>query len=127
MIQIAGRNVRKGTAMLTIDALRAFGANVDEGLARCMNNEAFYLRLVKKAADDGCFDSLVHALEAHDKSAAFDAAHNLKGVMGNLSITPIYDPASQMTELLRSGADADYQALLTAVMEQKNRLKALCE
>ena len=32
--------------MLTIEKLRTFGADVDEGLARCMNNEGFYLRMV---------------------------------------------------------------------------------
>ena len=31
---------------MTIDSLKAFGANTAEGLARCMNNEAFYLRMV---------------------------------------------------------------------------------
>ena len=31
---------------MTIDDLRNFGANVDEGLARCFGNESFYLRLV---------------------------------------------------------------------------------
>ena len=30
--------------MLTVAALREFGANTEEGLSRCMNNEAFYLR-----------------------------------------------------------------------------------
>ena len=38
--------------MLTIEKLKAYGANVDEGLSRCMNNETFYLRLVNMAADN---------------------------------------------------------------------------
>ena len=32
--------------MITIDKLQQFGADTREGLGRCMNNEAFYLRLV---------------------------------------------------------------------------------
>lgn len=28
--------------MITIDELRQFGANTDEGVARCMGNEEFY-------------------------------------------------------------------------------------
>ncbi|MBR1673228.1 MAG: Hpt domain-containing protein [Fretibacterium sp.] len=76
--------------MLTVDALRTFGAKVDEGLARCMNNDAFYLRLVKMAVeDDASFDRLAQAVEAGDRHAAFEAAHDLKGVLGNLSLTPI--------------------------------------
>lgn len=112
--------------MLTLDALRDFGANVDEGMARCMNNEAFYLRLVKMAADDQCFDRLAQAVGGGDKQAAFEAAHDLKGALGNLSLTPICDPVSRMTESLRSGADADYPAQLAVVMEQLNRLRILC-
>ena len=32
--------------MLTLESLRAWGADVDDGMKRCMNNEAFYLRLI---------------------------------------------------------------------------------
>ena len=35
--------------MLSVEALREFGADVDSALIRCMNNEAFYLRLVRMA------------------------------------------------------------------------------
>jgi HPt (histidine-containing phosphotransfer) domain-containing protein len=117
---------REETAMLTLGALRDFGANVDEGMARCMDNEAFYLRLVKMAADDKCFERLAQAVGDGDKQAAFEAAHDLKGALGNLSLTPIYDIVSQMTELLRSGMDADYPARLAEVMEKREKLKSLC-
>ena len=32
--------------MLTIDDLRQYGANVQEGMERCMNDESFYLMMV---------------------------------------------------------------------------------
>ena len=39
--------------MITIDGLNALGAHTKEGLERCLNNEAFYLRMVGMAlADD---------------------------------------------------------------------------
>ena len=38
--------------MLTLDALRAYGADVDDGLRRCMNMEAFYLRLFSSLKGD---------------------------------------------------------------------------
>ena len=71
--------------MLTVDALRACGANTQEGLGRCMNNEAFYIRLVNMALDDASFQKLSDAVAAGDKKAGFEAAHSLKGVLGNLS------------------------------------------
>ena len=92
--------------MLTIDSLKAFGANTDEGVARCFGKEDFYLRLAKMvvAQNQADFDKLSAAIGANDLGAAFDAAHSLKGVLGNLSLTPIYDPVSEITEeLVRAG------------------------
>ena len=47
--------------MLTMDALKAYGANVEEGLARCVNNEPFYLRMVGMVLADDKFDKLKDA------------------------------------------------------------------
>jgi len=49
--------------MLTIETLKEIGANTEEGLGRCLNNEDFYLRLVKMAAQDQTFEQLKAALE----------------------------------------------------------------
>ena len=87
--------------MLTIEALKNYGANTDEGMARCFNNEAFYLRVVGMGLADANFDRLKDAMAAGDATAAFEAAHALKGSIGNLSLTPIYQPVSELTELLR--------------------------
>ena len=85
--------------MLTLDALREYGANVDEGLGRCMNNEAFYLKLIGMMLEDKNFGALKDALEAHDLDAAFSCAHAVKGVAANLALTPVFGPVSEMTEL----------------------------
>ena len=112
--------------MLTIDALKEYGANVEEGLARCMNNEAFYLRLVKMAAGDAGFEKLDTAIAANDMDAAFEAAHALKGALGNLALTPVFAPASQLTELLRARTPGDHAALVTEIAVQRDKLRALC-
>ena len=105
--------------MLSIDMLQQFGANTREGLGRCMNNETFYLRLVNMGLDDASFDRLEAALRNDDRKAAFEAAHALKGVMGNLALTPLYEQLSELTELLRADSDADYPALLNEIMEKR--------
>ena len=87
--------------MLTLDALRDWGANVDEGMARCLNNEAFYMRMLKLQLAESTFDALEQAIAVGDARAAFNAAHALKGAVGNLSLTPIYDPVCEITEKLR--------------------------
>ncbi len=111
--------------MLNVQALNALGVNTQEGLSRCMNNEAFYLKLVNMALDNGGYAQLTAAVRAGDKHAAFEAAHALKGMVGNLSLTPLYEPVSEMTELLRAGSEADYESLLQKMLDSLEALKAL--
>ncbi len=111
--------------MITIDGLRAFGAGVDEGLARCMNNEAFYVRLVEKVLKDKGFDELDAAVAARDTDAAFEAAHKLKGVLANLALTPICEPVTQMVELLRNRTDTDYSQYMNRIKEKKAQLEGM--
>ena len=111
--------------MLTIENLRAFGADVDTGLGRCFGNEDFYLQLANMIKDEQNFDKLAKAIEDHDLKSAFEAAHALKGVLGNLSITPIYDPIYEITELLRAETEMDYQPLLQEILTKKEEFCAL--
>ncbi len=111
--------------MLTIDALKSFGADTETGLARCMNNEDIYLRLVSMGLEDTNFDRLAAAVKADDRQGAFEAVHAIKGVMGNLSLTPLYDVASEMTELLRAKKDADYPAYLEQILKLRSELLAM--
>ena len=113
--------------MLTLEKLRAYGADVDEGMGRCMNNEVFYLRLVNMAADDGGFEKLRAAMENGDRKESFEAAHALKGMLGNLALTPVSRPASELTELLRSetGGETEAPRLLEEILTQRAKLLQL--
>ena len=111
---------------MTIEMLTAYGANTKEGLHRCMNNEDFYLRLVKTVSGDANFQRLYDAVEAGDIAAAFEAAHALKGSTGNLALTPLFVPICEITELLRARTEMDYAPLLTELLEEKAALDELC-
>lgn len=110
---------------MTLDDLAAFGANVHEGLTRCMSNEGFYLQLVESIKDEDGFDALKDAIAANDLDAAFDAAHSLKGILGNLAITPLFEPMSEITELLRAREEADYPALVENILRKRDEFRAL--
>ena len=111
--------------MLTVEKLKNYGANVEEGLERCMNNEAFYLRMVDMALGNDGFDKLDAAVEKGEIPQIFEAAHALKGMLGNLALTPLFQPASEITELARAGTDTDYAALWSRLNEEKKKLQAL--
>lgn len=112
--------------MITIEKLNSFGANATEGLARCFGNEALFLKLVMTIPDDAVFDRLKQKLETKDLDGAFEAAHALKGVLGNLSLTPLYTLAVEITELLRNRTQMDYSALLVKFFEKRDELGKLC-
>ena len=111
--------------MLTVENLKEYGANTDEGLGRCMNNEAFYLKLVNMAAGDGGFARLRDALEQGDRKAGFEAAHALKGMLGNLALTPLSAPVSELTELLRGEQGGDWHALWEEIDGQYRKLQSM--
>lgn len=111
--------------MLNIADLRSLGADVDSGLARCVNNEALYIRLVNMAIDDSNFTRLADSIAAGDLKTAFEAAHALKGVSANLSLTPICSPVSELTELLRhpdDNQDADYAEYVEKILSARNKI-----
>lgn len=111
--------------MITIDSLKAYGANVEEGLARCLNKEDFYLKMVNLGLKDERFETLESICASKDLDAAFEAVHALKGVIANLALTPLYEPIDKMTELLRSRTDTDYSALCKEIREQRAKLLAM--
>ena len=111
--------------MLTIETLNEFGVNTKEGLTRCMNNEKFYFKMIKMGLASDQFDKLGESLAAGNLEDAFESAHALKGVLGNLALTPIYNPLAEMTELLRAGKSADYVKMYQPIIELRNKLLAL--
>ena len=113
--------------MLTMEALKEFGADTEKGLAVCMGNEALYLRLVGAVPTESKFDALSRAIGEGNLDEAFDAAHALKGVLGNLSLIPLYDIASEITEFLRNRTDMDYSKLIMELLDKRDSLAALCK
>ena len=64
-------------------------------------------------------------LKENKLDEAFEMAHALKGVVGNLALDPIYQPMSELTELLRAKADGDYMGLYTQMKSERDRLLAM--
>ena len=104
---------------MTIDSLRVFGANVDEGLDRCMGMEDFYLEMIELGLSDERFENLGPQLESGNLDEAFETVHALKGAIGNLALTPLYETICDMTEHLRAKDVIDYKPLCDKLLEQR--------
>ena len=102
--------------MLSVDKLKDYGADTQKGLALCMNSEDFYLRMVSM---------IVEEIAENDLEEGFKAAHALKGVSGNLSLTPLYEKVCEITELLRAKTEMDYSELLQGILDEKKILEDL--
>lgn len=87
---------------MMIDELKALGVNADEGIARFMNNAPLYEKMVKRFVSSDETIKVMEFLEAGDLETAKANAHNLKGVTGNLSLTPLYLGYSEIMTLLRN-------------------------
>lgn len=113
---------------MTLDKLSAYGADVREGVARCMGMEDFYLELVAMMLEDENLEILEKAVAEGDTERAFGAAHSLKGSVDNLELIPLAKPVREITEKLRY---ADEMPDLTDLMNEYERaladLRALSE
>jgi HPt (histidine-containing phosphotransfer) domain-containing protein len=67
--------------------------NVEEGMKRVMNNAKLYVKLLTKFKTDTNLDKLLAGLEAQDYEKAQVAAHTIKGVAGNLSLSELFAQA----------------------------------
>ena len=79
--------------------------------------------MVAMALADKNFDALTAAINAGNATAAFEAAHALKGSVGNVSLTPIYKPLCELTEQLRGKsmpADGG-RALLEQIVAEREK------
>lgn len=83
--------------------LKAAGMDVEDALARFMGNEALMLKFLLRFPQDTGFSQLKTALEEGNVKEAFEAAHTLKGVTGNLSLSGLFQPLSTLVEDLRQG------------------------
>ena len=108
--------------MITIEELRNAGADVETGLSRCVGKEDLYLKLVNMGLGDAKFEELGTALQANDLQKAFELCHALKGVIGNLALTPLFEVLSALTEKLRNKEAADYSAMYSDILAIRKKL-----
>lgn len=71
-------------------------------LARFMDNEPFYFKMVHLFLNDQSMSGLREHMNAGDLAAAFRDAHTLKGVSGNMGFAKLTEVSTALTEVLRN-------------------------
>ena len=94
--------------------LEESGADVEATLKRFVGNDAIYQKFLGKFPNDPNYANLGGNIESGNYEEAYKCAHALKGVVGNLGLTPIFENVSTLVEELRNKANADVDAARAA-------------
>lgn len=109
---------------MDLAVLDAAGLDTADALSRLMGSEALLGRLLGTFLADENMDRLEAAAAADDASAGLEAAHALKGVSGNLSMTKLYELTARQCELIRADDWSAARVLVPEVRAVYDRLVA---
>ena len=84
----------------------SIGGNYENAI-KIMMNDVFIERMLDKFFLNNVYSELISAYEKNDIQAVFALAHSLKGVTGNLALTPLYEISCKITEATRSLKEAN--------------------
>ena len=101
------------------------GIDAESGIERFMGNEGLFEKFLRRFPADPSYSELVQALEAGETERAFEAAHTMKGVCGNLSMTRLYALVSEVVEQLRDGKPDAARALMPEVTQVYRAITAI--
>lgn len=105
------------------EELENLGVNVTEGVDRVMGDEELYEMML------GMFVDTVNespiALEDFDQNDTEELAkrvHILKGMTGNLSLTPLFDGYVEILGMLRAGRAGEAKAVMEKIMPAQSKI-----
>lgn len=113
--------------MSKIDELRTLGVDIDEALQRFMGNGALYEKMLNKLINAVKDVQVLPCFEAGDYEKALENAHTLKGVTGNLSVTPLYKGYTEIVDKLRAGDPEKAREILDGILPVQEQILACIE
>ncbi|MEG0289957.1 MAG: Hpt domain-containing protein [Erysipelotrichaceae bacterium] len=108
-----------------MEQLKLYGADIEGTMNRFLNDVDLYISCFETFLKDEAFDKLGNAIQKNDYQSAFDYAHTLKGVVGNMGLTPMYQIISKMVEKLRNNQHDSLNEDYQLIMEQLTILKLM--
>jgi len=95
----------------------------DRTMERFGYDENLYIECLGMLLEDPNPSLLHTAISSGDLSAAFNAAHTLKGVAANMGLTPLLAAVSAIVEPLRHAEPIDYTPLLATLDRELSRVR----
>lgn len=91
------------------------GIDISDGIKRFDGNIQLYEKFLYGFLIDPNYKLMMEAVDQGDTSSAFQAAHALKGIAGNLSLTELYKNIVPLVDLFRSNTMENASELLLPV------------
>lgn len=92
----------------------AMGGNYADAIGR-LRSERMIQKFILKFPKDESYNLLCRSWDSKDYQEAFRAAHTIKGICQNLSITRLGNSAARLTDALRGGWTPEADALVEEV------------
>jgi len=113
---------RRRKGMNLLEELNALGINTEEALARMNGNVSLYERMLVKFVDMMKNSIIQPDFDCNHYADITEAAHTVKGVSGNLSLTPIYEAYTEIVRLLRAGQPEQAKAVLKGIIPTQTKI-----
>ncbi|MGN0614232.1 MAG: Hpt domain-containing protein [Porcipelethomonas sp.] len=113
--------------MFNPEELKSLGINLDDALERFMGKQSLFDRMLKKLPKAVKDYEVLEYFISKDYDTAVANAHTLKGVTGNLSVTPLYEAYTQIVNDLRAGNPDKAQKLLEDILPVQEKIVSYIE
>ncbi len=105
-----------------IAELKEMKVDTDEAINRFMNNSALYEKMLLKVPANIEKLPVLSFMDAGDYSTAVANAHTIKGVAGNLSLTPLYTAYTEIVNLLRADKPDEARKVLVDILPVQEQM-----
>ncbi len=85
-----------------LSELEALGVDTQDALKRFSGNSSLFIRMIGKFPASTEDLEVLSFMKEGDYATAVSNAHTLKGITGNLSITPLYNAYTEIVNCLRA-------------------------
>ena len=105
-----------------MDILQEAGFDVEGALGRLMNNQAFFLKMLGKFAQDGSFAKMRGFVESADAQGAGECAHALKGMCSTLGMVELSDYCAKLQYLYQGREEGDPKSVFAEADQEYGRV-----
>ncbi|MEG0770719.1 MAG: Hpt domain-containing protein [Clostridia bacterium] len=107
--------------------LTEYGADINGAMSRFLNDTTLYETCYDTFVNDEAFNGLGEAIATKDFTRAFEFAHSLKGITGNMGITPLYKIICELVEELRHNDLEKVNEHYNNIINELEKLKSFIE